>query len=62
MNNMYESPRYRGLLRSIPIALSLVLAISNTSVAFSNQTTAKLEISQSNKQISGTVVDHTENH
>lgn len=54
---MYESPRYRGLLRSIPIALSLVLAISNTSVAFSNQTTAKLEISQSNKQISGTVVD-----
>ena len=57
MNNMYESPRYSRLLRSVPIALSLVLAISNTSVVYSNHVTAGLEISQNKNQITGIVVD-----
>ena len=60
MNNMYELSRYGRLLRSVPIALSLVLAIGNTSVAYSNHTTIRLEISQNKTQITGTVVDQND--
>ena len=57
---MYELSRYGRLLRSVPIALSLVLAIGNTSVAYSNHTTIRLEISQNKTQITGTVVDQND--
>lgn len=59
MNNMYESHRNKHFLCSIPMALSLVLAISNTSVAYSNPTSNRFEVVQNNHQISGRIVDST---
>ena len=57
MNYMYESPRNRNFLCSIPIALSLVLAIGNTSAAYSNSFSNRVEIMQNNHQISGRITD-----
>lgn len=59
MNNMYESPRNKHFLCSIPIALSLVLAISNTSTAYSIPLSNKLEVVQNNHRISGRIIDST---
>lgn len=59
MNNMYEFHRNKHFLCSIPMALSLVLAISNTSVAFSNPISNRFEVVQNNHQISGRIVDST---
>ena len=57
MNYMYESPRNRNLLCSIPIALSLVLAIGNASAVYSNSLSNRVEIMQNNHQISGRITD-----
>lgn len=57
MNYMFESPRNRNFLCSIPIALSLVLAIGNTSAAYSNSFSNRVEIMQNNHQISGRITD-----
>lgn len=54
---MYESPRNRNLLCSIPIALSLVLAIGNASAVYSNSLSNRVEIMQNNHQISGRITD-----
>lgn len=54
---MYESPRNRNFLCSIPIALSLVLAIGNVSAAYSNSPSNRIEIMQNNHQISGRITD-----
>lgn len=54
---MYESPRNKSFLCSIPIALSIVLAIANTTISYANPIPNRAAIMQKNHQVTGRIVD-----
>lgn len=54
---MYESPRNKSFLCSIPIALSIVLAIANTTISYANPIPNRAAIMQNNHQVTGRIVD-----